>query len=337
MDVGPDLNAIYIDLLLFTEETAIQYLTNSSRADRRKIELVFAMPLTDSFNYRFFKPGPLDREDVIEYYSPRKDSLILWLTDSTVYKLDTLAMEISYVVKDTAGLDMLQTDSLRFTFRERVDTKRRGAKEVQAQQRMQLSTLRRNGTQELNRDLALTLDLPLKEIHDSLISFFRMEDSVEVPAPFYTYADSLVFQRGWIHADWRSDSKYRLVLLPGALQSFYPLQHDTVDVQFKTRDMEYYGQILLNLEQVRDPVLIQLISKDKVVREQVIETSGQYIFSFLVPQEYRIKFIHDLNRNGKWDTGKYIKHLQPEPVEFLPGTITLRSNWDHEVTVRLER
>ena len=84
------------------------------------------------------------------------------------------------------------------------------------------------------------------------------------------------------------------------------------------------------------PVLIQLLNKDKPFRIIAIDKPGPYTFSYLHPQEYKIKFIHDLNGNGKWDTGKYIEKLQPEKVEFLSEEITVRSNWDHDVFMKLE-
>ena len=126
-------------------------------------------------------------------------------------------------------------------------------------------------------------------------------------------------------------------MLPGAVTSIYDQPHDTLDVTFKTRDIEYYGQILLNLENVHNPVIIQLISKENVVRQRTVESEGTYTFSYLAPGDYRVKFIHDLNKNGRWDTGKYLKKKQPEPVEFIAKQITVRSNWDHDVTMSLEK
>ena len=35
--------------------------------------------------------------------------------------------------------------------------------------------------------------------------------------------------------------------------------------------------------------------------------------------------------------GNYLKKLQPEPVEIWPGTITVRSNWDHDVSMILKK
>lgn len=336
-DRGPELNAIYLDLYLFTEENEIQYVVDNTREDRRKIELLFAKPLSDTFNYRFLTPG-LDRPGaLVEYFSTDRDSLILWVTDSANYRKDTLMMEAKYMAKDTSDLDVLKIDTLLFIYRERRENSRRPDKDVTPAEQLRLTSLRNNGTLELNTDLPFTLSLPLKEIHDSLIELFRMEDTLEFEAPFGTFRDTTSLYRGWIRADWTPDTRFRLHMLPGAFTSIYPIQHDTVDLRFTTRDTEYYGQILLNLEEVKGPVLIQLISKEKVVRQQAVSTSGTFLFPFLAPQEYRIKFIHDRNRNGEWDTGNYLRHFQPEPVEYLPGSITVRSNWDHEITMRLER
>lgn len=334
---GPDLNAIYVDLLLFTEKTEIQYLSDNSREDRRKLEMVFAMPLTDSFSYR---PLPADTDEtieILEYFSPERDSLTLWLMDSLDYKNDTLLMEVNFTVKDTTRQYVTLTDTLRFNYREPNVRRKRGDVEVIPEEKLQVSTIRSNQMQHLNRDVMINLDFPLEGFTDSLISFFHIPDSVEMAEPFKISTDTLLLTRGWISAEWQSATQYRMVLLPGAIRSIYPLEHDTVDVIFKTRDLEYYGQILLNLEDVQDRVIIQLINKDKVIREQIVNSSGLYTFSFLAPDDYMIKFIHDRNKNGKWDTGKYLEKLQPEPVEFLPKEITVRSNWDHDVTMVLEK
>lgn len=337
VDTGPDLNAIYVDLFLFVEESDIQYIVDHNRDDRRKLELVFARPLTDAFQYRFLTPGPEKRVDGIEDYSAQRDSLILWLVDSLDYKLDSLVMEANYMAKDSAGIDIVKTDTLEFVFREPRETRRRGEEEEPREEKLGISTLRNNGTLELNQDLAITLDLPMESIQDPLIGFFRLEDSLEVSEPFETFVDSSSLYRAWIRCDWKSDTRYRLTLFPGAITAIYPVQHDTVDIEFGTRDEEYYGQILLNLEEVNGTVIVQLLNDDKIIRQQTVHTTGQVGFPYLPPKDYRIKVIHDKNGNGKWDTGNYLEKRQPEPVEFLKGAVTVRSNWDHDVTMRLER
>lgn len=335
LDAGPDFNSIYIDLLLFTEESEIQYITDYSREDPRKIELMFARPLTDTFEYRFLGSYPEDSIGVLEYFTADRDSLTLWIRDSVHYKRDTLLTNIIFTVKDTSFQYVSQPDTLIFTYREKSQKKKN--EESDEVEKLDVSTIRSNGQQNLNRNLAIDINMPLDRINDSLISFYHIPDTVEIPEPFDWFADSTVLTRGWIKADWKSAEKYRMVLLPGAISSIYPIEHDTIDVSFRTRDIEEYGQILLNLENVNNRVIIQLLSKDKIIRQLETDTPGEYTISYLLPQEYRIKCIHDLNENGKWDTGNYLKKLQPEPLEFLPVEIKVRANWDHDVTMKLQK
>ena len=46
------------------------------------------------------------------------------------------------------------------------------------------------------------------------------------------------------------------------------------------------------------------------------------------------RLIKDKNGNKKWDTGNYLKKIQPEMVYYSPDTIELRANW--EINQRLK-
>ena len=335
--VGPDLNSIYIDLNLFTEESDIQYITDYKREDRRRIEMEFARPLTDSFTYQTLPVNAPGRIEYLEYFSTERDSLTLWIRDSVHYKLDTLHLQVNYTVKDTANQYVVLTDTLRFTYREKSTNSRRKEVAKKQTEKLQLATMKSRGQKELNQDLAVTLNLPLQETTDSLIKLYYIPDSVEIEVPFTTRADTTILKRAWISTRWESAANYRLLILPGAFTSIYPPQHDTIDVSFSSRDIEYYGQILLSLNNLSGSTIIQLISRNKVLLERTVDSEGTYTFSYLAPQEYQLKFIHDMNGNGKWDTGNYMKKLQPEKVEILPATITVRSNWDHDVSMTLEK
>jgi hypothetical protein len=53
-----------------------------------------------------------------------------------------------------------------------------------------------------------------------------------------------------------------------------------------------------------------------------------YEFKYLLPGKYLFRFIKDKNGNKKWDTGNYLKKIQPERVFYSSDTIELRANWD---------
>ncbi|MCK5066119.1 MAG: Ig-like domain-containing protein [Bacteroidales bacterium] len=332
---GPDLNSIYIDLMLFTEASEIQYIFDYTREDKRKLQMVFALPLTDTFEYDFIQRGS-EEIRFLEYFSDRRDSLTLWIIDSAHYKMDSLSVSLKYTVKDTSDQYMAVGDTLVFTYHEK-SSKKKKKSDSEPVEMLTVSTIRNGGFQDLHRDLSLNLDFPLEKVTDSLITLYHIPDSVEVPVPFSAEADSILLNRVKLSATWESDAAYKMKIFPGAIASIYPIEHDTIDISFKTRDTEFYGQILLSLENVNHRVLVQLLNKQKVISVMEVDADGQYVFPYLVPREYSFKFIHDLNNNGRWDTGNYLKKVQPEPAELLPATIKVRSNWDHDVTMTLEK
>jgi len=98
------------------------------------------------------------------------------------------------------------------------------------------------------------------------------------------------------------------------------------------QEKSYYGTIILSLTEVNTPVLIELMNeKEQVLRTKVSKGDGSIVFELVPPAKYKIKFVYDLNENEKWDTGNYLKRIQPEKVLYYVGEINVRSNWDLEV------
>ena len=99
----------------------------------------------------------------------------------------------------------------------------------------------------------------------------------------------------------------------------------------KSRDVEYYGNIFLQLirEESEDFIIEILNHKlDVVRRESEPNESDIYVFDYLPPGTYYIRYIKDENNNGKWDTGNYLQKRHPESVLYFPDELKLRSNWD---------
>ena len=58
-------------------------------------------------------------------------------------------------------------------------------------------------------------------------------------------------------------------------------------------------------------------------------------FSSIIPGKYRVRVIFDVNGNRQWDTGNFLKHIQPEKVSYYPDVIEIRANWELEQTFNL--
>jgi hypothetical protein len=119
---------------------------------------------------------------------------------------------------------------------------------------------------------------------------------------------------------------------PGAFRDIYGNINDTLKLNFNSRESGYYGTLYLNITGVNRPVVVQLLDmRDRYIREAYLEENKRVKFDYLKPDKYRLKIIHDVNGNRKWDTGDYLKGIQPERVEYYQGEINVRSNWELEI------
>jgi hypothetical protein len=331
----PDFNSLFVDLFMFTEDPTNQYIMEYSRADRQNLQLVFQLPLTDSFAYKPVFPTGLTPGDLVPEFGRKRDSLVLWLADTTVAAFDTIGLELKYTVLDSMERPVMQQDTLMFAYREKSkgSTSRRKDEEKQKKEEwLQVTSIRNRAKHHIEKDLVFTAAQPLDTIDPLRFELYIIPDTVEIPVEIQPFMDTSNFRRARISHPWKQEANYKLVMYPGAITSIYGLTNDTTEAQFQIRPLSEYGRILLTLEEVEDTVLIQLYRKNTLVRERTVTASDTYTFEFIDPDTYRIKFIHDRNNNGEWDTGKYIEGLQPERVEFLPRELQVRANWDHDIT-----
>ncbi|MGG8496126.1 Ig-like domain-containing protein [Tenacibaculum sp. TC6] len=121
---------------------------------------------------------------------------------------------------------------------------------------------------------------------------------------------------------------YELKVLPDAIVDIYQTKNDSLKYRFGTKEIEDYGTIILEVEnKVKKPLIIELLEKDNVLLRKYIKTSEKITFDLLEPKEYLIRAIIDENDNKSWDTGSFLKRIQPEKVIYFPQVFKLRANW----------
>ncbi|MDA9111808.1 Ig-like domain-containing protein [Flavicella sp.] len=181
---------------------------------------------------------------------------------------------------------------------------------------------------------ALESNIPLESIDPSQIRLFD-KDTLQVKfSPFLNSSKmkiSLDFQR-------KPKEDYLLEILPNTVVDFYGSTNDTLVYRLKTLDNEAYGAIEMDVQGLPNTALIAELYSEKegVIERQFSNGKNLFVFEQLVPKTYKFRVISDSNKNGKWDTGSFLKKLQPEEVFYYPQEIKLRANWTVNETFVLE-
>jgi uncharacterized protein (DUF2141 family) len=157
-------------------------------------------------------------------------------------------------------------------------------------------------------------------------------DSADYPA-FTLKPDSLSPRRLLLYAAWRPGKSHTLTLLPGAFTDLYGLSNtDTLARVFIVPDEKALGALNLTLQELTPgrAYVLEVLNGTNVEETLRIraQTSEQKLkLAKLAPALFSLRLIEDRNNNGRWDTGDYFGHRQPEPI-FSKKLEALRANWE---------
>ena len=90
-----------------------------------------------------------------------------------------------------------------------------------------------------------------------------------------------------------------------------------------------YGNLNI-ITKKNNQCIFQLLQNNKVVNEFKF-TEEPFLITKIIPGKYKLKYIDDANRDGKWTTGSWEKRTQAERVTNYPSEIIIRSNWNLEI------
>lgn len=152
---------------------------------------------------------------------------------------------------------------------------------------------------------------------------------------FTVKPDSLMPRRLQFQHHWKAGTSALLTLLPGAVTDFYGVSNmDTLQRSFSVLDAKQLGGLNLTLSALKPgvPYILKLMEGETIEEERrFVATAAEtrLVFANLRTSTYTVQLIEDQNNNGKWDTGNYYKHLQPEAV-YSRKLEALRPNWEIE-------
>ncbi len=326
-------------LSMFNEDRKSQYLANNLRVDSTRISLTFAAA-SDTLP----SLSIVGRNDVPDQWytlerSQTNDTLTYWIRPTHLVSADTLMVATTYLRTDTASNLSWGTDTLKFTFQRQKAKKKKKNEETDSLEQIRFMELLplANGTQEVYAPLLLQTGTPIERYSREAFHLQRklQNDTTFYPAEIKSIAlrDSTLSRRDlMLKVDWEPGAAYTLAVDSLAMTDIYGLQTKPLKVDFNVRKMEEYGNIVFNIPAVRDSAIVELLDgTEKIVLRAPVKSHRAELLN-LLPGKYYARLFIDRNGNGKYDTGNYDMHLQPEETVYYPGAINLKKNWDVEQT-----
>lgn len=326
-------------LSMFNEDRKSQYLANNLRVDSTRISLTFAAA-SDTLP----SLSIVGRNDVPDQWytlerSQTNDTLTYWIRPPHLVSADTLIVATTYLRTDTASNLSWGTDTLKFTFQRQKAKKKKKNEETDSLEQIRFMELHplANGTQEVYAPLLLQTGTPIERYSREAFHLQRklQNDTIFYPAEIKSIAlrDSTLSRRDlMLKVDWEPGAAYTLAVDSLAMTDIYGLHTKPLKVDFNVRKMEEYGNIVFNIPAVRDSAIVELLDgTEKIVLRAPVKNHRAELLN-LLPGKYYARLFIDRNGNGKYDTGNYDMHLQPEETVYYPGAINLKKNWDVEQT-----
>ena len=249
-------------------------------------------------------------------YDYEKDTLRLW------YSVDGTAPWSLYVQQDTVLNDTILVEPP-------------PKEEFLSNTSLQLLK-GRGGKINPYKELVMAFNHPLASFDTSFLQLYEDTTNTKVD-PVYTI-DTLTRKTLTLQYQWKEGLEYELNLMPGGVTDIYGVSNDTMLLNYTADLRKNYGNLQLTIDGLNPDTnyVIKLFLKETEIQE--FQVAGDTVFQqqvrALAPGNYNLRIITDLNKNGRWDSGRYDLMQQPEPI-FLKELEQLRANWDldAEVTV----
>lgn len=232
---------------------------------------------------------------------PKKDSLQIWFKPLKADSLDVSISQEKYNKKYTVKLRAQKQDSLNIT-------------PVQG------------GLLHLKDKFSLKSNTPLEKFDHSKMKLFNKDSvSVDFKTEYNELDQELFFDFKTAPAQ-----KYTFRIMPGALTDYMGQANDTLIYKFETKELADYGNLKVNLQNVKHfPVIVELTNeKGDILASRYSESSSSVDFNLIDPNLYWLRLIYDDNKNAVWDPGNYLEKRQAEEVIYFSKAVDVRANWD---------
>lgn len=335
-------------LMAFNEVQTERYLLKTERQEPDRIGVYFSygndtLPVLRGLNFN------ADSAFVLEP-SEKKDTLIYWLRDTTLVNTDTLSLSMEYLMTDSTGRLVSQTDTLEMVaktpYAKRLKEKQKAFEEWQKEQEKKKKreepydsiypvkplepTYRIPSAMAPNSIVTIEMPAPLQHLDTAAIHLYSKIDTLWYRAPFTFEPVKGKLRQYQLMADWYPEREYSLEIDTLAFTDIYGLSSASYKQGIKVKSLDDFATLEFQLSGVADTnIVVMLVDKgDKVLMQTRAGRSRTAEFFYVTPGTYYVRAYVDRNGNGVWDTGNYEADLQPEDVYYYPREIECKEKFD---------
>ena len=337
-----------IVLMAFQEVQTARYLLKTERKEPDRIGVYFSygseqLPVIRGLNF------DADNAFVLET-SPKKDTLTYWLRDTLLVNQDTLTFSMEYLMTDTLGQLVSQTDTIEALAKTPYAKRRKALqKEMDEWQKEQDKKKKRdepydsiypvrllepkyNAPQAMDphRVIQIEMPSPLARLDTAAIHLYSKIDSLWYRAPFNFYQRDSMLRQYEVIAEWHPGREYSFEVDSAAFVDIYGLVSGEYKQGIKVKTLDEYASIVIEVSGLDEKnIILQLLDNgDKPVQEAAVGDDGTAQFFYVLPGTYYLRAFVDRNGNGHWDTGNYDEDLQAEDVYYYWRAIDAKAKWD---------
>jgi hypothetical protein len=311
-----------LKLFLFKEDFETQYFSKIERPDEKQFILHFNAGKALPPELHLLDDEP-ENEWFIHEFLPGQKSIRYWITDSLVYKRDTLKLEMTYCADDSLNQLISRLDTLQNVLRRREAPKDK-SKNNETKTEFLGVEITPSGTLNVYDTLKITFSEPLISLDIQNIHFQQKVDTLWENRELPLIRDSLNPRFFYAANNWPYEQEYRIKIDSAAIYSIYNKWNDSIEIKMKTPPEEEYGHLYVVIEGIEGRGWGQLLDgSEKVIKESALY-DGELAFENIKPGKYYLRCIDDVNGNGKWDTGNYAGKQQPESVYYYPTFFEIR-------------
>ena len=325
-----------LTLRSFQSDFQRQYLQKHERTEPHKLTLFFAAP-TAMPDFSLLEPEVSADDWYVMERSAGNDTLTLWITDSLIYKQDTIRMKINYTRTDTLNKNFIDTDTLSFNLRKSTRDRRAESKEKKNEEdeerQIRFLDIKSNvqPSFELFNPIRFEFEQPVFVFDSSLVRLEMAVDTLFEIVHFRMESDTLNPRKFTIRPRWEPGGKYKLTVDSATLISHYGLWNNKYEQSFTVKPLDQYGNLEVSISGLPEgkKAFVELLDKsDKPFRKSFVK-ENQVRFQDLPPGEIYARMVIDDNEDGVWTTGNYEAKRQPEMVYYYPGKWVIRAYSDH--------